>query len=304
MIELIEHFPSILVGSGMNCLNVLMDDSAEPSDEDVKQCKESFLGENPFGSVIHDIILNSDQVCSCYSHLYESPLPECTLDQWPIPISGKAVNSFACIVSFGCKYADSLCELESWTLDSCLPDDNEDFTCDDTTEKCISYESMLFPHPMLTIPLPGACRRVFSSTGNNELVDRYDKFSGKCLKDTMNVWNKHVDFKSGPSQFKEVKIIDEVEEKDCDKSKDVIVKSMELQGSFDSSPSSGKNVIFTQSTNEAESSSGGRLFIFTALAFVSGMAASLIVFKFINKGKNAKGRYDAIESQLPSAETA
>ena len=193
---------------------LLMDDSAEPSDEDFKRCKESILGENPFGSVIHDIILNSDQVCSCYSNLHDSPLPECTLEQWPIPISGKAVNSFACIVSFGCKYADLLCEMESFKLQSCLPDVNEDFTCDDTTKKCFSEDSMLFPDPMLTIPLPGACRSLYSSTGNTELVNRYDNFSGKCLRKTMDVWNRHVDFKSGPSQLKEVTVIDEVEEKD------------------------------------------------------------------------------------------
>ncbi len=289
MVQLIETIPSIYVGNFANCFNVLLADEGDVKQEDIQQCKDSFLGVNPFGSVIHDLVLNSDNICSCYKHLHESPLPECTLDHWPIPISGKGVNSFACILSFGCQFADLVCEFEQDSLQTCMPKSNEDFTCEGVIEKCNQNDSMLFFDPNIQIPLPGACRRVYATSGESKLVERYDNFSGKCLKETMDVWNTHVDFKTSGSndhststavQFKEAK---------------EITSMMKM----DESPSEMKSTN-NNDQNEKSSNDGSKQIWFTVVAFLGGIATTFIAISISNKrGKNMKGRYGAIKEDLP-----
>ena len=177
MVAMIEDLPSILVGNGIKCLNMLLSDGVDgfASPQDTKQCIDAFLGENPFASVLHNIILDSDKVCFCYNELNESPLPECTLDVWPIPISGNVISSLSCIISFGCQFSDFLCNIDWENLNTCLPDKNEEgYTCEGVIDKCTEQGSILFPHPYIQIPLPGACRRVYSTQGSNGVIERYD----------------------------------------------------------------------------------------------------------------------------------
>lgn len=300
MVELINQLPSIITGNYISCLNAMLKN--DPDEEDIKQCKDAFFGENPFASVIHDMILNSDNVCSCYKDLHESPLPECTLGHWPIPISGKAVNSFACIVSFGCKFADTMCYFEEDSLQTCLPKADEEYACDGVIDQCQQNESMLFAQPEIQIiPLPGVCRRVYSSSNKSELVERYDNFSGKCLKDTMDIWNKHVDFKSVESNdpapttvFKEENELASLMEMDEIQSnmkvhEKVVDESEEL-------------------VNPSRGSSHQILLI--VLAFLGGVATTFIAIKISNRGSSnvKKGKYGAIKKdelpELPPIEGA
>jgi len=285
-VELTEQFPSIAVGIYSNCMNAVANsfldhpsaDDDGTSQKDMQKCTDTIFGDNPFGAIVHDIILNSDKICSCYQHLSDSPLPECQTDHWPIPISGTDLNSVACTISYGCQFVDNLCDSELVRLESCLPPlDEEGYSCDDVVDDCYEHESMLFlgdSAEPLNILLPGACRRVGRESNKGSVLRRYGRFSKKCMKDLTEVWEKKVDMAKvgdilGESNGKDNSI--EAEESKSEEKDDKDI-SLEVEESESVEPTNA-------STVEDEVSQWNTLshdLILSSFAFIIGLIVAVV----------------------------
>jgi hypothetical protein len=191
--ELIETFPSALVGISLRCYNFYLDildlslgidETPLPPPDDMEECAGSILGNNPLGNALRGLYLYPDQNCPCLESLSEA-LPECTLDVWPIPLVGSWISASACLMSsIGCDFFDEFCPDELDNLDECLPLLGDDeLSCEEISQCDVAGGSLSLslPWPLSGIPLPDACIRMHEELGTwNNVIGRYDQYRDKC----------------------------------------------------------------------------------------------------------------------------
>ena len=143
---------------------------------------------------------------ACFAALSTS-LPDCTLNEWPIPIVGSLLKSFSCIYANIVPSVEAICEYELEMFATCLDGIDRATQADCTTyiqtcagggdEEIISWHMML-PPPFLGMPLSDTCTRVATeSAGRNENngemyargVANYNKFIELCTSpDDAELW--------------------------------------------------------------------------------------------------------------------
>merc|ERR1711920_494829 len=90
---------------------------AAPSD----RCVEATFGPHPIGDFARQIWMHPDIFCGCLGEL-SSSIPDCTLDEWPIPLVGNWIQKSSCMINkVGCPMLDDFCVTELDILDRCLP---------------------------------------------------------------------------------------------------------------------------------------------------------------------------------------
>eukprot|EP00592_Proboscia_alata_P006849 CAMPEP_0194358108 /NCGR_PEP_ID=MMETSP0174-20130528/5440_1 /TAXON_ID=216777 /ORGANISM="Proboscia alata, Strain PI-D3" /LENGTH=831 /DNA_ID=CAMNT_0039128345 /DNA_START=100 /DNA_END=2595 /DNA_ORIENTATION=+ len=211
LVQGIESFPSFIVGSLQRCVGYVVETEFDDQKNDyyireqlvVKselQCvRDIFMGNNPMGWLLRDIFTHSDKFCSCFDELY-TVIPSCTIDKWPMQLSGKDIQSNACTIRQGCQVVDELCKDIFSMLDNCLPLPtdillNEDQVCS-TRSSCDleKYDTSLAAVVGFIggAPLPSACVRVYQDSPLKEtnILERYDGFVKNCTDGKALIWKR------------------------------------------------------------------------------------------------------------------
>ena len=163
---------------------------------DLKKFSDTIFGDNPFGSIVRDFILESDKICKCFEGF---ELPTCFVDHWPIPLSGTNINSATCAISYSCSFVDLLAVNEASVLEACLPIETyrgSTSSCESVITSCSNKNSIVF-NGMENFPLPGAFRRIYHTLRKTDLIDKIDHYYTKCVDNESN-WIKHVNFEATP----------------------------------------------------------------------------------------------------------
>jgi len=202
-VELEETFYSDIVGVVMNCLewgvslneleieDILKPEYAEGNTA-FKQCTDAMFGDNILGNSMHEWYLHPERNLACYEKV-EISLPECTVDQYPIPLYGALYKKSACVLNHVKELLtmvlEGLADHELKGLDLCLPTLDEEQGCKNTKKKCemqgVFSVTGMFIHlsEFEGIALPDVCLRLADTKySENKLIERYNKFNSVCNK--------------------------------------------------------------------------------------------------------------------------
>jgi len=206
---LIEDFASIFVGIALNCgsygatLEDHVDDilTRSTDSEQLKAqesplprvpdaCVNALLGNNPFGQAFLYSEEFPEREQQCFMEL-AGKLPKCTLDEWPIPIVGSWLSALSCIYG---STQDVLMPMiqetltgELQQLNQCIPEKITAANCKGIRNKCV-FESggvpstaMMLPPPFWNPPMSQRCKDTATSSGMDDLIDRYEAFRQTCI---------------------------------------------------------------------------------------------------------------------------
>lgn len=210
LVQGIESFPSFIVGSLQRCVGYVVETDFTYNDDynmreelivksELQCVRDIFMGNNPMGWLLRDIFTHSDKFCGCFDELY-TVIPSCTIDKWPMQLSGKDIQSNACAIQQGCQVVDELCKDIFSMLDNCLPLPtdillNEDQMCS-TRSGCNleEYDTSLAAVVGFIggAPLPSACVRVYQDSPLKEtnILERYDGFVKNCTDGKALIWKR------------------------------------------------------------------------------------------------------------------
>ena len=203
---LTETFFGALVGTSLHCAKYMYDTFNNiantlafgvsttidlPMARMPDECVEALFGDNPFGNALRMFIEFPEQDTHCFSKL-ATELPDCTLNQWPIPIVGMYLQAVACAYGNAIPILEESCTRELQALKECLPSGeySADYQCTKAIQDCANaeLESMalenLFtsPPPLLGRPLSDTCLRVAKSQPElRPALTKYKAFQGYCV---------------------------------------------------------------------------------------------------------------------------
>lgn len=164
-----------------------------PSDE----CLEATFGPNPIGDFSRTMWKNPEVICGCFGE-FSKATPDCTLEEWPIPLVGNFMRKTSCMLNKAvCPMLDTFCESELNILDRCLPaadKTSDDYDCDAVETACDqdpdgegdmpTLPSLLnFPQEMTGAPMPDTCQKVaaYAQFKSKDMVNRYNLHLDKCV---------------------------------------------------------------------------------------------------------------------------
>lgn len=182
----LESFADALVGSLLQCslaIAPLADQMEDPNFTIPDICIESFMGRNPFGDLVRSYLLFPDKLLPCFSSLSKA-IPECTLEEWPIPLIGKLMKKVFCILGGTVDLVDEMAAAQVELLSSCLEGDNP---CLDKLVACAEGAvTLVLPKPLQGAPLSDAMIR--AAQGVPGVVDKYNAFVETCIPDRWVGW--------------------------------------------------------------------------------------------------------------------
>jgi hypothetical protein len=188
----LESFADALVGSTLQCALAMapLMDQMENADLAIPEiCVESFLGQNPVGDLLRSILLYPDRLVPCFSSLSKA-IPECTLEEWPIPLIGKIMKKTMCVLGSAQEILNEFAEVEIEAIAECLGDSMACTQLDVCIESGVI--SLALPPPLRGAPLSDAVLRVAEETGQQDAVEAYNSFVSKCIPDTWLGWTYEV----------------------------------------------------------------------------------------------------------------
>mmetsp|Transcript_7926 Transcript_7926/g.12403 ORF Transcript_7926/g.12403 Transcript_7926/m.12403 type:complete len:414 (+) Transcript_7926:123-1364(+) len=215
--KLLETWPSASLGEIINCASSSMkivksilaltdEDGDFPDDFDATaippvvpsdRCIEASFGPNPIGDFGRLLWMHPNVVCDCLG-AFSKATPDCTLDEWPIPLVGNWMQKSSCMINKAvCPMLETLCESVLDTLHQCLPHmdvTNNNYDCDAVEKACLqdsldengeqTMSSLLsFPQEMTGAPMPDTCQKVANGAQfkDKNLLYRYNKHLNECV---------------------------------------------------------------------------------------------------------------------------
>eukprot|EP00977_Amphora_coffeiformis_P013589 scaffold3591_cov159-Amphora_coffeaeformis.AAC.12 len=189
----LESFADALLGTLLQCTltiaplaDQIMEDPINWIIPDI--CIESFMGRNPVGDLVRSSLLFPDKTLPCFSSLSKA-IPECTLEEWPIPMIGKLMKKITCVLGNTVDLVDEMAKVTMLVLSECLLDSN---SCEDNLAACAEgIYTMLLPKPLQGTPLSDAMIRAAQEDASvaDGVVERYDHFVETCIPDRWAGWS-------------------------------------------------------------------------------------------------------------------
>lgn len=276
----LESFADALLGTLLQC-SLALAPLADQMDSDPAAlvipdiCLESFMGQNPVGDLVRSYLLFPDKLLPCFSSLSKA-IPECTLEEWPIPLIGKLMKKIMCILGETVSIVDELAQAQILFLSTCLQDGNP---CEDNLAACsVGTVTLQLPKPLQGAPLSDAMVRAASQAGQADIVKKYNTFVEACIPDRWAGWNYEMGMYHGSQTYNKQS------------------PPAEPQSNFMQEQAPPSN-----SSRESSTSSFG--------PFLGGLVTGLILvgsawtyYTLSKKGKNGAERYQSVE--LVSSELA
>lgn len=148
--EFIEHFPSGMVGTLLECAALIdwdqvddwMDFEEIMSMEIPDACLDFEFGDNAVGYGMRQMALYPDALLPCLKDL-SNHVPSCMLETWPIPIMGDVLKYAACMAGDAGGLMDDIIEIEMGIWEKCLPEVQQGQPYDCEKEDCILQGSLM-----------------------------------------------------------------------------------------------------------------------------------------------------------------
>merc|ERR1712232_561376 len=133
-----------------------------------------------------------DRELACFADLAKD-LPTCTLNEWPIPISGNWLKSVSCVLgsteTMLKPMIDRLALIQLEELSDCLPTKISNKNCQEVLDSCKNEDElvgMYLPAPFHGLPLPPAFQDVTTNSGDDKIrfestMERYEQFRQYCI---------------------------------------------------------------------------------------------------------------------------
>jgi hypothetical protein len=309
LFTLIETFFGAMVGNGLHCASYMyttfttiansmsLGGQAEiqyPLPRMPDECAEAVYGDNPFGNAARLYAQFPEKDTQCFASL-ANQLPDCTLNSWPIPITGLYLKAISCAYGNAIPVLEESCTRELEALSDCLPDGeySADYQCTKAIQDCAvaEAESMTLDSlmraipPLLGRPLSDTCRRIGNSSGQQNLsnaMNKYDKFREYCVSaEDRAIW----DIKPKNTLETTVSMASQVEDNGV---------AAPVKASSSAAYSSNKN-----SSNKSGGGGAGVFFTGLLIGVVVSMVTMLAVQKkHSGSRRNEMGRYNFVEQEL------
>ena len=305
---LVESFFGAMVGNSLHCASYIystftniansmllggQEDIEYPLPRMPDHCAESLYGDNPFGNAVRLYNKFPEKDTKCFANL-ANDLPDCTLNQWPIPIAGVYLKAISCVYGNAVPVLEESCTRELGALNECLPegDYSASYQCDNVMKDCAKAEeeSMTLDNlirnapPMVGRPMSDLCTRMTNSDDTFKAVlDKYEAFRDYCISDKDKaIWDIQPSSKNTLEST--VSLASQVED------------NAVAAPAVTATPAASKN-----SSSSKSSSAGGAGVFFAGLLI--GAVASMVAMMVMQKKRQSSssgdmGRYNYVEQEL------